>query len=142
MNNNNDNKFGTVEAVKRIGVSAERLRYWERAGIVRPRYVKCGTRRFRRFSQEDVNRAILIKKFVDEEKYSLEGARKKLEKENTANTDGKPRRPMRPPFGALKTPPRQTNPFRRIRRLVMVLQTGKRVGQSPGWEPAWLRRSS
>jgi len=79
VNNINDNKAGTEEAIKRIGVSAERLRYWERKGIVKPEYVQCGTRKFRRFSQEDMNRAALIKKLVDGEKYTLEGARRKLE---------------------------------------------------------------
>lgn len=78
MTNINDNRFGTVEAVKKIGVSPERLRYWERLDIVRPKYVQCGTRKFRRYSQKDIHRAILVKMLVDEEKYSLEGAIRKL----------------------------------------------------------------
>lgn len=78
MTNINDNRFGTVEAVKKIGISPERLRYWERLGIVKPKYVPCGTRKFRRYSQKDIQRAILIKMLVDEEKYSLEGAIRKL----------------------------------------------------------------
>jgi len=77
MKNRNDNRVGTKEAVKRIGISAERLRYWESVGIVKPDYVKCGTRRFRRFSQEDMIRAALIKKLVDKDKYTLEGAIRK-----------------------------------------------------------------
>jgi DNA-binding transcriptional MerR regulator len=79
MKKNHDRRFGTVEAVKRIGASAERLRYWERIGIIIPEYAECGTRRFRRYSEEDINKAILIKTLVDDEKYSLEGARRKLE---------------------------------------------------------------
>ncbi len=70
----NDRRFGTAEAVKKIGISYERLRYWERAGIVKPNYVQCGTRKFRRFSEEDIDNAILVKKLVDEHKYTLEGA--------------------------------------------------------------------
>ncbi len=73
-----DNRFGTIEAVQKIGVSYERLRYWEQAGIVRPIYVQCGTRKYRRYSQEDIKRAIFVKKLVDDEKYSLEGAVRKL----------------------------------------------------------------
>ena len=80
MKNINDNKFGTKEAVKRIGISAERLRYWERAGIVRPEYVECGTRRFRRYSEEDLIKAALVKKLIDRERYTLEGAIRKLKK--------------------------------------------------------------
>ena len=76
-----DDRFGTVEAVKKINVSAERLRYWERVGIVRPKYVRCGTRRFRRYSREDIYRAIWVKLLVDKEKYSLEGAIRKLREE-------------------------------------------------------------
>jgi DNA-binding transcriptional MerR regulator len=72
---------GTVEATQKIGISPERLRYWERLGIVKPRYVQCGTRRFRRYSDEDVHRAVLIKTLVDNEKYTLEGATKKLKEE-------------------------------------------------------------
>ena len=80
MNRNNDNKVGTAEALKRIGISAERLRYWERAGVVRPEYVQCGTRKFRRYSREDLIRAALIKKFIDVDKYTLQGAIEKVER--------------------------------------------------------------
>ncbi len=78
MTKRNNGRFGTIESVKKIGISSERLRYWERVGIVNPTYIQCGIRRFRRFSQEDINRAILIKMLVDYEKYSLEGAIRKL----------------------------------------------------------------
>ncbi len=76
--NRNDNRLGTVEAVKKIGVSFERLRYWEQAGIVKPIYVQCGTRKFRRFSQQDIKRSLFVRELVDDEKYSLEGAVRKL----------------------------------------------------------------
>lgn len=78
MKISNDQRFGTAETVKRVGVSAERLRYWEWVGIVKPEHVQCGTRKFRRYNFEDIYRAILVKKLVDEEKYSLEGAIRKL----------------------------------------------------------------
>ena len=78
MTNRHDGKFGTIQAVKKIGISSERLRYWEAAGIVNPTYIQCGTRRYRRFSKEDIGRAFLVKKLVDHEKYSLEGAIRKL----------------------------------------------------------------
>lgn len=81
MKNKHDNRFGTVEVIKQIGISPERLRYWEQAGVVRPQYVQCGTRRFRRYSQEDINRGIYVRILVDGEKYSLKGAVNRLEKE-------------------------------------------------------------
>ena len=70
--------LGSVEAARNIGISTERLRYWERAGIVVPTYVVCGTRRFRRYSSRDIARATLVKALVEDEKYSLEGAIRKL----------------------------------------------------------------
>ncbi len=76
-----ENKFGTVEVTQKVGISAERLRYWERLGIVNPEYAQCGIRKFRRYSEEDIHRATLVKSLVDCEKYTLEGAIKKLEEE-------------------------------------------------------------
>ena len=40
-----------LELLKKIGVSLERLRYWENLNIVRPKYVQCGAMRFRRYSE-------------------------------------------------------------------------------------------
>jgi DNA-binding transcriptional MerR regulator len=77
-----DNKWGIVEAAKKIGISIQRLRYWERQGAVKPKYIQCGTREFRRYSQDDIHRALLVKVLVDNEKYSLEGAIKKLKENN------------------------------------------------------------
>jgi DNA-binding transcriptional MerR regulator len=66
----------------------ERLRYWENLGILKPNYVQCGTRQFKRYSQEDINKAILVKKLVDEEKYSLGGAIMKLKERIKYTEDG------------------------------------------------------
>jgi DNA-binding transcriptional MerR regulator len=73
-----DSRLGSAEAAREIGISTERLRYWERSGVVGPAYVRCGTRRFRRYSARDIERAALVKALVDDEKYSLEGAIRKL----------------------------------------------------------------
>jgi len=78
MKNNKDQRLGTTEVIQKIGVSPERLRYWERLGIVKPKHIRHEIRKFRRYSQEDVHRAILVKTFVDTEKYTLEGAIRKL----------------------------------------------------------------
>jgi DNA-binding transcriptional MerR regulator len=81
MANFNDGLFGSFTAAKKIGTSLERLRYWENLGIVKPNYVQCGTRRFRRYSARDIQRAVLVKMLVDVERYSLAGAMRKLEPE-------------------------------------------------------------
>jgi DNA-binding transcriptional MerR regulator len=81
MKNNRDEKYGSVEAATMIGISTERLRYWERVGIVNPTYSQCGTRKFRRFSREDISRARIVRALVEREKYTLEGAIVKLSRE-------------------------------------------------------------
>jgi DNA-binding transcriptional MerR regulator len=78
MAKRNDKKFGTLEVVKKTGLSSERLRYWERVGIVSPSYIQCGIRKFRRFSTKDIYRALIVKRFVDDDKYTLEGAIRRL----------------------------------------------------------------
>ena len=74
----NDGRFGSFEVAKKVGVSLERLRYWERLGVIKPNYIQCRTRKFRRYFEEDIHKAIFIKLLVDEEGYSLEGAIRKL----------------------------------------------------------------
>lgn len=81
MNSSNNRVFGTVETTQKIGISPERLRYWERLGIVKPKYIQCGTRKFRKYCQEDIHRAVVVKTLVDNEKYTLEGAMRRLEEE-------------------------------------------------------------
>ena len=81
VNKGSNDRFGSVEAARKIGISTERLRYWERVGIVNPTYSQCGTRRFRRYSRVDVDRALFVKELVDREKYTLEGAVGKLSRE-------------------------------------------------------------
>ncbi len=81
MKGKGDQKFGSVEASRKIGISTERLRYWERVGIVKPTYIPCGTRKFRRFSVRDIKRAVFVRELVDHEKYTLEGAIGKLRRE-------------------------------------------------------------
>ncbi|MBL7050505.1 MAG: MerR family transcriptional regulator [Nitrospira sp.] len=85
MKSTNKNKFGTVKTTKKIGISPERLRYWELQGIVKPEYIQCGTRRFRQYSLEDIRRASMVKVLVDDEKYTLEGAIRRLEENKLAN---------------------------------------------------------
>ena len=81
MKSKKDNKFGSVEASRKIGISTERLRYWERVGIVSPTYSQCGSRRFRRYSNKDISRARVVRALVEREKYTLEGAIGKLARE-------------------------------------------------------------
>ena len=89
MANFNDGLFGSFAIARLVGLSLERLRYCESLGIVRPNRVQCGTRRFKRYSQQDINRAQAVKRLVDEERYSLGGAIVKLkESENCSLKNG------------------------------------------------------
>jgi DNA-binding transcriptional MerR regulator len=74
-------EIGIVEISQQVGISPERLRYWERLGIVKPRHLQYGTRKFRRYSGRDIKRAVLVKMLVDIERYTLAGALRKLEAE-------------------------------------------------------------
>ena len=84
----NDGLYGSFETAEKIGVSLERLRYWEYRGIAKPKYVRCGTRKYRRYSQKDIEKVTLVKRLVDKEKYSLEGAIEKLWKEEEGRNGG------------------------------------------------------
>lgn len=73
---------GSFKAAEMLNISRERLRYWEWRGIIKPRYVRCGTRMFRKYSPGDIRKAKLVIKLVDEKKYTLEGAKIVLAKRN------------------------------------------------------------
>lgn len=84
-----DKRFKTVEITQKIGISPERLRYWESLGIVKPEYIQCGARKVRRYSEEDVHRAVLVNTLIDNERYTLEDAVKKLDEETVRGSDGR-----------------------------------------------------
>ncbi|MBW8003951.1 MAG: MerR family transcriptional regulator [Planctomycetes bacterium] len=73
MKSNKDNKFGSIEAARKIGISTERLSYWERTGIVQPTYIQCGTRKFRRYSLQDIERAVIVRALVTMKSTLLKG---------------------------------------------------------------------
>ncbi len=70
--------IGITEATRRIGVSAERLRYWEKKGVIVPEYVWNGGKRVRRYSKNDIDIARELKKLVEEGGYTLKGAAERL----------------------------------------------------------------
>lgn len=71
-------KIGTSETIQKVGISYAKLRYWEKLGIVKPEYVQRGVRKFRRYSAEDVHRAVVVKTLVDIKKYTFEDAIREL----------------------------------------------------------------
>jgi len=69
-----EKKIGITEAIKRIGISSERLRYWELKGVILPKRIRQGSKLIRRYSEGDIAVAAEIKKMIDEEDYTLKGA--------------------------------------------------------------------
>ena len=74
----NKKKSGITKAIRRIGVSAERLRYWELKGIIAPSYDRQSAKRVRRYSEQDIAIASEIRKMVDDDGFSLKGAAERL----------------------------------------------------------------
>jgi DNA-binding transcriptional MerR regulator len=70
---------GTIEVARTLGISPERLYYWEQLGIVRPKHVNHGIRLFREYSKGDVERARFVKNLVDSEGYQLSRAIDRLQ---------------------------------------------------------------
>ncbi|MBI2870437.1 MAG: MerR family transcriptional regulator [Candidatus Omnitrophica bacterium] len=68
-----------MEIARLVGISPERLYYWERMGIVAPKHVRHGIRIFREYSRDDMKRALYVKNLVDTEGYRLERAIDKLQ---------------------------------------------------------------
>lgn len=77
MNDDGIKNIGITEATVRICVSPERLRYWELKGVIVPEYKECGSKRIRRYSEEDIMIAIDIKNMIDEG-FTLKGAAERL----------------------------------------------------------------
>ncbi len=71
-------KIGITEAIRKIGVSPERLRYWELKNVVKPSYIYQGTKKVRRYSQNDIDIALEIKRMIDKGGYTLKGAAERL----------------------------------------------------------------
>jgi DNA-binding transcriptional MerR regulator len=78
MSRGKGKRIGMTEAIRRVGISAERLRYWELKGIITPDYDKRGAKKVRRYSDEDIAITSEIRKMVDDDGFSLRGAAERL----------------------------------------------------------------
>ena len=81
-----EKNIGMTEATQRIGVSSERLRYWELKGIISPHYITRMSKKIRRYSQEDIELCIEIKRLI-EEGYTLQGATRKAKEKLKQSKD-------------------------------------------------------
>ncbi|MFH1791750.1 MAG: MerR family transcriptional regulator [Candidatus Omnitrophota bacterium] len=69
---------GMTEAVRQIGISAERLRYWELKGVISPVYVSHRSKQVRRYSMEDIDVAREIWRLIEDEGFTLKGAAERM----------------------------------------------------------------
>ena len=56
----------TYTVTKECGISTRQLYYWELIGIIRPHYETFGSRRFRRYTPEDIHLLKQVKNLLDE----------------------------------------------------------------------------
>ena len=57
---------GATEVASRVGITLRQLYYWERLDIVRPQRENFGDRKFRRYSERDIQSLCRVKQLVDE----------------------------------------------------------------------------
>ena len=61
------------DIIRTLGISLRQLYYWELKGIVRPRHIQMGSRKFKRYSQQDFLRLKRMKESLDKG-FTLEAA--------------------------------------------------------------------
>ena len=67
----------TYTVSRECGISIRQLYYWELIGMVRPHYENFGTRRFRRYCREDLQRLKNVKALLDQG-FTLQAVREQL----------------------------------------------------------------
>lgn len=72
------NLLCSSDIIKKLGISLRQLYYWELKGIVQPRYVQMGSRKFKRYTNQDFVRLKRMKESLDKG-YTLEAASRRIE---------------------------------------------------------------
>lgn len=70
--------------VRKTGISQKQLYYWEKLGIIQPRFAVFGMRSFRQYSEADVEMIFRVVKYL-KEGYHLRGAAKKAKEDFLKN---------------------------------------------------------
>lgn len=58
--------YSTCTVIHQSGVSARQLYYWELIGLIQPRYETFGTRKFRRYTPQDLELLRSAKNLLDQ----------------------------------------------------------------------------
>ena len=70
--------FSSSEVTRELNISLRQLYYWELKGIVQPKMVTMGSRSFKRYSLEDIEKLRRVKRLLDEG-YTLAAASKQAQ---------------------------------------------------------------
>lgn len=70
--------LSSSEVVRKLDISLRQLYYWELKGIVKPRLVTMGSREFKRYSLDDLERLQKVKEYLDQG-YTLSSAAARIE---------------------------------------------------------------
>ena len=69
--------YGSTEVMERVNISRMQLFYWELKGIITPTRITMGSRKFKRYSQMDIETLAELKKYLNQG-YTLSSASKRL----------------------------------------------------------------
>ena len=83
---NDRNLLCSSEMIRRLGISLRQLYYWELKGIVRPKHIQMGSRKFKRYSQQDFLHLKNMKEALDKG-YTLEAASRRAEETVEASAE-------------------------------------------------------
>jgi len=83
---NDKNLLCSSDIIRKLGISLRQLYYWELKGIVRPRHIQMGSRKFKRYSQEDF---LLLKRMKEslDKGFTLEAASRQIQRPGMAGSD-------------------------------------------------------
>lgn len=80
---NDKNLLCSSDIIRKLEISLRQLYYWELKGIVRPKHIQMGSRKFKRYTQEDLLRLKRMKESLDKG-YTLEAASRQVQEVDTA----------------------------------------------------------
>ena len=87
LENKEEKSYGATEVAGIVGISLRQLYYWEEGfGAISPYFKKCGNRKFRRYSENDIEILKKIKRFL-KKGFLLEKAIEKSNGNNCSNGD-------------------------------------------------------
>lgn len=93
----------TITVTKECGISTRQLYYWERIGILRPQYETFGSRRFRRYTLDDIDRLKQVKTLLDEG-FTLQAVREKLTERRETSDEGREKYSVHRPSSIIYRP--------------------------------------